>query len=512
MTESLAKAESENIPNGDIQQSLSGSIPLNEMKGKSVRGGALTIISQASSFLLQLGSTVVLARLLTPTDYGLQGMVYTLTGFFSVFKDAGLSVAAVQRETLTQEQTSTLFWINTGVGAVLTLLVAALSPFLVVFYHEPRLLWVTIASAATFLLNSLSIQHRAMLSRSMRFTAITQIDVGSSIVATAVAIVMAVLGFRYWSLVGYALSLPVASAVGHWMALPWVPGRPRRGTGIRSMIRFGSTVTLNSIVVYLAYNAEKILLGRFWGVEQLGLYGRAYSLANLPVQQFIAAFGAVTFPVLSRMQNDKERLRRWFLKVFSVVVSFIVPGVVVCSLFADEIIATLLGPKWEGVAPIVRLLTPAVLAFGLINPISWLLRALGEVGRSLKIALMIAPTVILGIFFGLRYGPTGVAMGYSVAMILLSVPMIVWAKHGTGVTTRDYFAAIGPSVLSGAAGAVAGLVFKFAFQNRLESLPLLLMGVSLSCGVYACILLFVLKQKSMYVGLLKELIKREPAS
>jgi len=492
-----------------VEQGLFGARNHGDLKGRSVRGGAATMLGQVLSFGLQLGSTVILARLLTPSDYGLQGMVYTLTGFFSLFKDAGLSVATVQKDTLTHEQASTLFWINTGVGAFLALLVAASGRFLAIFYKEPRLLWVTVASASVFLLHGIAIQHRALLTRAMRFTAITGIDVSSAVVGTGVGIYMAARGYGYWSLVGLSISSSIVSTVTYFFVMPWMPGRPVRGSGIRSMLRFGSTVTLNSFVVYLGYNTEKILLGRFWGAEPLGIYGRAYALANLPVQQFIGAVGAVAFPLLSRVQNDGERLRRTFLKCHALVVSLMIPAVIVCSLFAHEIISALLGPKWNGVAPVARLLTPAVLAFALINPLSWLLRAMGLVRRSLNIALLIAPVVVLGVLAGLSHGPTGVAMGYSAAMILLSVPMVAWAKHGTGITTRNYFDAIKHPLIAGAGGAAAGWAFKAGFQNSMGALPLLVLGVTLALAVYAAILLFVLRQRHIYVDLVRQLNPRK---
>jgi len=143
-----------------------------------VRGGAVALLAQGLAFVLQTGSTVVLARLLSPEDFGLQGMVVVMTGFLGLFRDAGLSVASVQREVLTHEQTSTLFWINVAVGAFLTIAAASMGPLLVGFYHEPRLLSIAIASAAAFLFNSLAVQHRALLNRAMRFVTIAKIDDG----------------------------------------------------------------------------------------------------------------------------------------------------------------------------------------------------------------------------------------------------------------------------------------------------------------------------------------------
>jgi O-antigen/teichoic acid export membrane protein len=494
--------------NSEVQQGLSGFAAVADFKRRSVRGGFAAILGQGYAFALQLVTTVVLAHLLSPTDYGLQSMVITLTGLMSLFKDAGLSSATVQRETLTHEQISALFWVNVAVGAFLTIVVAAMGPFLVAFYKEPRLLWVTAASATIFLFNGLAVQHHALLDRAMRFTTNTKIGILSGTIGAAIAIIMAALGCGYWALIAQNISLPIVDGVAVWIAMPFTPGRPRRATEIRSMLRFGGTVTVNSLVTYVAYNTEKILLGRFWGAAALGLYGRAFQLANLPVQQLMAAVGAVAFPVLSRMQGDVQRLRRSYLKFHSVVVSMTIPAVIGCSLFADEIVRVLLGPKWLGVPVVLRLLAPTVFVFALINPLSWFLRATGEVGRSLKIAFLIAPVVILGIVAGLRHGPAGVATGYSAAMVLLAVPLVAWAKHGTIISTADYWDCIKRPVGAGAIGGATGWLFKLAFGGVLPPFGLLTLGLTLSLAVYACVLLFVLGQKNLYVDLLSQVFQQ----
>jgi O-antigen/teichoic acid export membrane protein len=347
-------------PNGEAQPGLSDIPEASELKGKSVRGGAATVLGQGMGIALQIGTTIVLARLLSPTDYGLQSMVLTLTAFFSLFKDAGLSVATIQRETLTHEQISTLFWINLALGAFLTIIVAASSPFLAAFYKDPRLLWLTVASASIFLFNSLSVQHKALLDRAMRFSTSVKIDILSATIGSAIAIAMAALGCGYWSLICQNISLPIVGTAATWIAMPWVPGRPRWTAELRSMVRFGSTVTLNSVIVYVAYNTEKILLGRFWGAAPLGIYTRAYQLATLPVQQLTGAVHVVAFSVLSRMQSEAQRLQRAYLKSLTLIVSLTIPVVISTALFSDEIVLIMLGRKWMGVAAVLRLLSPTV--------------------------------------------------------------------------------------------------------------------------------------------------------
>jgi O-antigen/teichoic acid export membrane protein len=493
----------------ETDQALSAVPGSSDLKRKSVQGGAITVFGQGFSMALQIGTTIVLARLLSPTDYGLQSMVITLTSFFSLFKDAGLSVASVQRENLTRDQISTLFWINIALGAVLTAIVAAGGPFLAVFYKEPRVLWVTVASASVFFFNSLSVQHRALMDRAMRFGTSVKIDMICGSVAAVIAIGMAAKGFGYWSLICQTISLPIMGTAAVWIAMPWMPGRPRWTPELRSMARFGGTVTFNSVVVYIAYNTEKILLGRYWGAAPLGIYGRAYQLATLPVQQLIGSVHIVAFSALSRMQGEGERLVRAYLKSLSVIVALTVPVVISSSLFAKEIILIVLGPKWLAAVPVLRLLSPTVLVFALINPFSWFMRATGRVGRSLKIAFLICPAVILGILAGLRYGPSGVAMGYSAAMVLLLVPIVAWCIHGTEITAGAYLKSIVPPLISGAVAGAAGWLVHFMVPGSVKPVPLLAIEVSISFAIYVGILLFVMGQKEFYLDLIRQIVRQK---
>jgi O-antigen/teichoic acid export membrane protein len=493
---------------GDAAVSPLPTAPHGELKQRSVRGGLAAMLGQAAAFLLQMASTVVLARLLSPGDFGLQGMVFALTGLLNLFRDAGLGVASVQRNALTHEQASTLFWINVVVGAGLALVAALVAPVLAAFYREPRLTLMTLASATAFVFSGLAVQHRALLSRAMRFVTIAKIDLMSLGASTGVGIGMALGGFGYWSLVGMAVSGPLAGAAAVWIVMPWRPGWPGRTAGLRSMLHMGGTVTLNSLVVYMAYNTEKILLGRFWGIEALGIYGRAFQLASLPVQQINGSMSAVAFPALSRVQGDSERLYRSFLKGYSVVLSMTVPVAIIYALFAEEIVGVLLGPRWHSAAPVLRLLSPTVLALAIINPFGWLLQATGRAGRSLSIALLIAPTVIVGIAVGLGHGIAGVALGYSTAMVLLIAPVVAWAMRGTGMAAGDYWRSIAPALVSGVAAGLAGWILKRGLDDALAPMPLLIAGVSLCLGVYAWVLLIAMRQKPLYVDLSRQVFLR----
>lgn len=481
---------------------------MKDLKHKTIRGGAARLFSQGANFAIRVVSLMVLARLLDPADFGLVGMVTAVTGVLTMFRDFGLSSAAVQWANISEEQSSTLFWINVLVGVLLTLVAVAMAPLVVAFYHEPRLFRVTAVLALSFLFNAAGVQHSALLQRQMRFTTLAMISTLAWLIGTALAIGGAKLHYGYWALVAMALAVPLTTTICLWVATAWVPGRPRRRTGIIHMMRFGGTITANGLVMYIASNFEKVLLGRYWGVDALGIYGRAYQLVNIPTDNLNQAAGEVAFSALSRVKDDPERTRNYFLKGYSLVLAMTLPVTMACAFFAEDIIRVLLGPKWMGAAPIFRFLAPTILAFAVLNPLGWLMNSLGLVGRGLKIALVLGPLMIAGYAIGLRHGPQGVAIAYSSTMVLAVMPLIAWAVRGTAITIGDIVKTIAKPFTSGLFAALLAFGVHTALQGRLSHLGLLVLECTVLFAVFLAMLFYVMGQKEFYMDLLEGLRNR----
>jgi len=434
-------------------------------------------------------------------------MATAVTGVFGLFKDAGLSMVTIQRSTISNEQVSTLFWLNILVGTLLTALCLAVAPLLVTFYHEPRLFWVTVVLATGFLLNAAGVQHSALLQRDMRFGVLSAIEIVSQAVSVLVGIGLAMHGFGYWALVGSAVVFPAISTLGVWVISAWVPGIPHWGVDSGRMIRFGGMTTLNSLIMYVSYNLEKVLLGRFWGAEALGVYGRAFQLISMPSENLNQATGSVLFTALSRLQDDPDRLRKYFLSSFCVMLSLTLPATIACALFADDIIMLALGPKWKDAVIIFQLLAPTILILALINPTYWLLISIGRAGRSLKIALVLGPLVIGAYVMGLPYGPRGVAFAYSAVLVLWLVPHMAWCIHGTTISWRDILKASGQPFLSAIVAASVAFTAQIFYGQSFSPFPRLLLGGGILLFVYLWMLLYVMGQKAFYLDLLRSLRK-----
>jgi O-antigen/teichoic acid export membrane protein len=423
-----------------------------------VRGGAVTLVSQGLRVLLQLGSTAVLARLLTPADFGLVAMVVAIIGLIGLLKDAGLSMATVQRDRIDRAQVSNLFWANVVLSLAAIALTALLIPAIVAYYGEPRLAGVTAALSAAFLLAGLGAQHRALLVRHMRFLSLASVDVLSLAVGVGAAIAAAAVGAGYWSLVVLHLATATAGLAGVWAADPWLPGAPRRGSGVRPLLAFGRDLTAFNVLAYISRTIDNVLIGGLLGARSLGLYIKAYNLLLLPVNQINQPVTSVALPALSRLQHEPERYRRYYHTGLLLITSLGMPSIAFLFVDAEAVILTVLGEQWREAVPLFRALGPAAFLGTFNVATGWVYLSLGHTGRQLRWQVLGTTVTVTAFVVGLRWGALGVALAYSASNLILRYPALAYCYRGTPVTLGDLGRAIGrPAVASLAAAALLAL-------------------------------------------------------
>ena len=413
---------------------------LPNLKRHTISGGAVTISAQGAKFLLSLASTMILARLLTPRDFGLVAMVMTVTNYLRVFKDAGLSIATVQRERITHAQVSNLFWTNIAVGALCSLIGAAAAPVIARFYHNPRLIDLTLILSATFIISGSTVQHQALLRRQMRFKALALIDVSSLAVGVLVGVIMAALGYGYWSLVGSSLSAETAGFILTWSVSRWRPQLPTRRSGVGPLLSFGAYRTAGDLLTSFARGSDVLLIGRFYGAASVGLYSRASALLIRPLEPLLSPISAVFVPALSRLQSQPELYRSTFLRVYeAIALTGCFSGLLLA--LARPLTLVLLGPKWEQAAVIFGAFTVAALCIPLGNASTWLFTSQGR-GRDMLIAQSInSCSMVVSFVAGLPYGPVGVAMAFSTSSLVIRVPILYFMVGRRGpVRTSDLWA------------------------------------------------------------------------
>jgi PST family polysaccharide transporter len=422
---------------------------------RAARGALVTIGAQAARILLQLASVIVLARLLSPHDYGLVAMVVAIIGVGEILRDFGLSSAAVQAETLSTAQRTTLFWLNTAIGALLGLVVLAIAPLIAAVYGQPELVPIARALAVTFLLNGLATQYRASLVRDLRFVALARTDVAAAAIALAVAIAAALAQFGYWAIVAQQLTGALALVILLATAARWLPGVPRRATSIRGLVGFGGNVVLSQLIGYVSNNVDSFVIGVRFGAGPLGIYSRAFQLLMTPLNQIRSPLTSVALPVLSRLSMDATRFGR-FVTLGQLALGYtLVAGLGIVVGAAEPLTALLLGNQWTAAAPILRLLACAGIFQTLAFVGYWVYLARGLTRELVRYSLVSAVIRISCILVGSLGGVVGVAWGYAVAPALAWPISLWWLSRRTDLPTRALYAGAGRILGTVAVGAAA---------------------------------------------------------
>ncbi|MBN1868298.1 lipopolysaccharide biosynthesis protein [Candidatus Sumerlaeota bacterium] len=476
------------------------------LRERTVRGGVYTMAAQGCKVVLQLSSTILLARLLVPEDFGLVVMVTSVTGILDMLKDLGLSVATVQRQKLSHKQMSTAFWINAGLGALLMLIAMACAPLLAWFYGKPQLVGIAVALSLTQLIGGLGMQHWALLKRKMRFKAIAGLEIAAWVFALSLAAVLALLGAGYWALVAIHLGYAFFLAAGSFFLSPWRPGPPERGVGARSLLAFGSNVMGWQFSNYFTRNTDNLLIGWRWGEAALGYYTKAYNLLMMPLRQINYPMGDVMIPGLSRAQDNPQRFRALYLEALFFISFFTLPAAALLIILAQEVVLLVLGDQWVPAIRIFRLLGIATLVEPIVHTVTWLYISRGRGAGLLRWSVFSTLCAVAAYAVGLRWGAHGVAAAYSVVLLSLTVPALYFATRGTAIRMIDVFRSLGPIAGGTLLAASAAWGIRTVCAAHLSSGLTLAATLATMAVVYVTTVFFLFGKKAVFVAVAREFL------
>ena len=468
-----------------------------DLKGRAVRGGVFTVSAQGTQFLVQSVQTVVLARLLTPGDFGLVAMVTAVTGLAQGFADVGLSEATIQRQEINHDQVSALFWINVTVGLALMLATMALGPVLAWFYREPRLTYIALLVSLTFLIGGLRNQPEAILKRQMQFKLLAIRDITASALGVASAVITALLGGGYWSLVAFPLTASLTQMTLSWVMVNWKPRLPRRGTKVRSLVAFGGNVALSYFIYNVNRSADNVLVGWYWGAGPLGLYSKALSLLMLPLRQLTAPVNAVVIPTFSRTQDNPERFARYYLRAINLTTWAVAPIFGFLFVAAQPVITLVLGSQWRSATPVFQILATCALAQLILDSTLWLFVSRGQSARLLKLLLTISPVLIGGFAIGLPFGIKGVALVGSLTLVGILPWGLKYAFRGTVLNLKRLGHAILCPISLGVAGVFMAEVALHVVAPQHIVAQLIVVGLGFAAAYTLSLLIPAVREQVM---------------
>ena len=459
----------------------------------SLLSGVTYVAARGVNIVVQVASTILLARLLSPYDFGLVAMVLALVGFAPMLIDLGTSDASIQKTHITEVGVSTLFWLNIAIGGTLTVLLAGGSGLIARFFGEPALTGIALVSSLTFIMAALGTQHYALMRRAMQFRHLAIIDIASNVIGSILAIGMAFTGWGYWALVVKPIVTSGLTAVGVWMSCAWVPGRPRLTPEVKELVGFGMGVTGFTMTDYLARSADRIALGYFFGAGQLGYFQNAFLVYSNMMGILTESLHNIATSSLSKLRNDVDELKRSWAAALSLM-SFISASVfAVLAVTGQDFVVLLLGQKWAPAGPLLCIFAVKGIAHSVERTLGWLHVAAGRSDRWMRWGLVSAFCQLVALVAGLPFGLIGVATAYAIVMYGLFVPALAYAGRPVGIGVRDVLRAVGPQTAAGLIAVACGFMVQREFLADFSPLARFFVSIQVCLATYLAVVLGVFR-------------------
>lgn len=479
-----------------------------DSKSRAVTNILITGGSQAWKLSAGFVLTIFSTRNLAPSDFGVLAMSATAATFLGLLKDVGVGQAIIQRTEIAKGQIDALFWLSVLASAASALVLALSAHPVALFYDDTRLQQLMIAIAGLSFIAGLATVPAALLARESRFKALAILDVAATTASVVAGIVAVIILRDYWALYLSTLVLTLISTVGIWAYSGYRPGYPHLDSETRHMARFGLHVSGFNLVNYLSRNADNILIGKFRGGDELGLYDRAYKLLLLPIVQLHNPIGQVIVPLLSRLRFDKERYLSTYNDALSMVMLICQPGIVFAILLSEPLFRVLLGEHWVGAAPIFSWLGVAGLIQVATATAAWLFLSEGRGQEYFRLGVWTALINVTSFVAGLPWGALGIAAAYTLVNCTVVLPLyaISIGRHGP-VTTRNLIKTTVPHWIG---CAVAATVTRISIISLLDgnSFAGLVTLLALAYASYLLAMSFFAQKRALAKRVLRNVFRK----
>jgi PST family polysaccharide transporter len=459
----------------------------------ALRGGAASVAMQYGNGALQIAAAVILARLLAPEDFGLVAIVTVLTSFAPLLIDFGLGDATTQKNKISRNQVSSLFWLTSGIGTAIAVVVAACSPLIAAVYREPRLEGIALFTAITFVLWGVSNQHLALLRRTMQFGKIAKIQIFSTLAGIAIAILLAVCGYGYWALVLRPITNALCVAFGAWLVCQWRPGFPVFDDDVKSMLRFGLHVVGFSVTYSLAKAMDRIALGLIYRPDEVGYYQNAIILYDNSIFSALVQLHTVGSAALSKLQSNPTALCQKYEAALSAVAFFVMPTAAILSVTAEDLTVMLLGEKWRTAGSLLSIIALRGIFQVVEGSQGWLHLSIGRADRWRNWGIVTAFVQVVAVLGGLPFGTKGVAVAVVLASLVIAVPSISYAGRPIGIGAALVIRAVGPQLIGAISTAAAGWWLQMTTLTDYSSFLRMFLTAGFCTGIYLVIVVGVFR-------------------
>jgi len=450
--------------------------------------GVIQILSES----LRIIGSVVLARLLAPEDFGLMALAIVITGFLAVIQYLGTGGIIIQKKELPDELLSSLFILNLVFGILLFLGLLLGGSYLAGLFNTSQAASVIRIFGLTILITSAGIVQNSLLARNMRFDLLARIKLAEIIVYSAVSIPLALMGWRVWALVTASLAGTLSSTSYLWIVCNWRPRLVFRWVELRKILGFGLNLTGSNIVEYLTRNVDRLIIGRWLGSISLGYYSIAYRFCLFPIESIAPVLLRVLFPAFSRIQDDSAQFQKIFLRACGGIAFISFPLIAGLCVIAGPLVLVLLGPKWEQTIPIITILCSVGILRTLSAPTNDVLLARGRSDWLFGVLLASGVALAIGMYLGLAWGITGVAVAYAIVTLPSTCLRLAAALKSINLGFLSLLISLRPYIFATALMSILVLGCRLSLEAAdVEQYLVLIICICLGIVSYSIMILFI---------------------
>ncbi len=469
-----------------------------DLKRRTAHNAAWSTISMSIRVLLTILSMPVLARLLSPEDFGVAALATLVTEVVVLFGEFGLQSALIQRKKVYRLDLNTAFWSEFGLSILLAAFLVVTAEYFAIFFNQAVLDQVLYVTAVGIVLTSLTVVHRTVLARTMNFKVLSIIEITSSISRTSCAIMLAFIGYGFWSLVIAALIGFIVTAVMRFYYFPWIPTLRFSSARFKRMFSYGKHIFADNLLNYFSSNMDLIVIGKRLGTEALGYYQIAFTIPDLVRKNTQQVLTRVLFPSYSRVQDEPERLKKGFFSTISSVALITFPALFGLAAIAPTFIPFYFGEQWSSIIIPVQLLCIAASARTIMAMCGPLIHARGRPDLTMKMSAVRIPFLFLVLTIGSYWGIYGVALS---VMIFFMLWMLIFLYISTRIINAKFTESIShlfaPALASLMMALVVWNIQNYLLENDFGLLFILTLSVFLGVIIYS-FSSYIMFKKALY--------------
>ncbi len=447
------------------------------------------LISQVFSWTI----TILVARMLEPSDYGLLEMAIIVPMYAMRLGELGLGPAIIQRPQPTENELSSIFWFSLLIGLSLSAICYVAAPFAASLFNEPKLIALTQAVSVLFFLQSLRVVPGSLLNKKLDFKRIGQIEILTVIISSATMLIIAKFGGGVWTLIGGLIALASTQVIFTFAFFKWLPRLHFSFKDIRSYLKFGILMSLQGTLHYMYATSDKFFGGRAWQPGTLGQYSMALQLAQLPSEKITVLINHVAFPTFSLLAFDNDRLRNFYLKIIHICATLVFPIFVGGFLVGADFVQILLSDKWAAIGHIFEYLCLAQIMVSLNAVNSMVHNAQGRASWSSVYTVLCAIVIPLSFFLAVPYGLEAALIPWFTTYIVLAVSWIAITTKKIGISLSVYLKRLSipfAATVTMALGIQLVSNFGGAYISSLGLLYALVIKVGIGSSIYILFLWF----------------------